>query len=299
MADNIKVLGSSSVDAVYTATDNVSDVHYPVYKLSYGVAGQKTLVTDIDGLPVRLNDPLLIDSTIPVNVLIDDASPVDVAMTGVVILDSSTPVNVLIDDTIPIDVAVTGDVLIDSSTPVNITGLVLIDDSTPVDVNLPNITDESPLQVVEKGVLDILAGQVFYGFNIQTSINDGNSHEMLIVTGAAEALVLIQVQSLGDHTVQVFEDTVASADGAVQTNLNAKRSDLTTSIETLLYDSPNVTTDGTPIAHSLNYGGEKQSVTAADSAGGLVLKANTKHVVRYTNESGVAANVSFEWKITE
>jgi len=52
MSDNIKVKGSELVNAVHVATDEISNVHYPIYKLAYGEDGTATLMTS-DGLPIQ------------------------------------------------------------------------------------------------------------------------------------------------------------------------------------------------------------------------------------------------------
>jgi len=54
MADNIAVKGSSVTGAVQVATDDISGVHYPVYKLAFGADGTVTIVDADNGLPVSL-----------------------------------------------------------------------------------------------------------------------------------------------------------------------------------------------------------------------------------------------------
>ena len=51
MADNIKVLGSGVPGAVDVATDVISGVHYPIYKVSWGVDGTQTPVSIANPLP--------------------------------------------------------------------------------------------------------------------------------------------------------------------------------------------------------------------------------------------------------
>ena len=52
MTDNIKVEGSKSGKAVNVATDEVSNVHYPVYKMAIGADGEAVLVGDDNPLHV-------------------------------------------------------------------------------------------------------------------------------------------------------------------------------------------------------------------------------------------------------
>ena len=51
MADNVKVNPSSSYSAIDVATDEIGNVHYPVYKLSYGADGSQTPVDATNPLP--------------------------------------------------------------------------------------------------------------------------------------------------------------------------------------------------------------------------------------------------------
>jgi len=46
MSDNIKVIGSTETNAVNVATDDIDDVHYPIYKLAIGADGTAKLVGD-------------------------------------------------------------------------------------------------------------------------------------------------------------------------------------------------------------------------------------------------------------
>lgn len=66
------------------ATQNVSDVHYPYVKLGYGASGGVTLVSDANGLPVRITSGVTatFSSTGYINVRGDSAGgPVSVAGT--------------------------------------------------------------------------------------------------------------------------------------------------------------------------------------------------------------------------
>jgi hypothetical protein len=53
MADNVGVNPGTDVGAVDVATDEIGGVHYPVYKMSYGIDGEQTPVSETNPLPVR------------------------------------------------------------------------------------------------------------------------------------------------------------------------------------------------------------------------------------------------------
>lgn len=55
MADTINVKPSTASDAVKVATDEVGNVHYPVYKIAIGDDGEARLVDENDNpLPVMI-----------------------------------------------------------------------------------------------------------------------------------------------------------------------------------------------------------------------------------------------------
>ena len=55
MPDNINVGPSSASDKVIVATDEISNIHYPVYKMSYGELGAQTPVSPSKPLPVTFH----------------------------------------------------------------------------------------------------------------------------------------------------------------------------------------------------------------------------------------------------
>ena len=58
MADNIAVEPSGNAKAVNVATDEISDIHYPIYKISYGADGLATQVSEANPLPVTMVEHL-------------------------------------------------------------------------------------------------------------------------------------------------------------------------------------------------------------------------------------------------
>lgn len=56
MTDNIKVNPSSEQESVSVATDNIDNVHYPVYKMAIGDDGEADLIDKSNRVPVQLPD---------------------------------------------------------------------------------------------------------------------------------------------------------------------------------------------------------------------------------------------------
>jgi len=54
VADNVPINPGGAPDAFIVATDEIGNIHYPIYKMSYGPLGKQTLVDDINGLPVHI-----------------------------------------------------------------------------------------------------------------------------------------------------------------------------------------------------------------------------------------------------
>ena len=54
MADNIYVSPATEPNKVLVSTNDISNVHYPVYKIGYGVSGSIDLVSKTSPLPVAM-----------------------------------------------------------------------------------------------------------------------------------------------------------------------------------------------------------------------------------------------------
>lgn len=54
MTDNVKVKPSTDTSAVRVATDEVDNVHYPIYKLAKGADGEAALITEDNRFPVDI-----------------------------------------------------------------------------------------------------------------------------------------------------------------------------------------------------------------------------------------------------
>jgi len=172
----------------------------------------------------------------------------------------------------------------------------------PVSIDSPNplpVLIDEPLETVNHATVEILNGRAFYGTDVLRGVGNNDVVNWIMSIGSVEALINFSVKSIGNYEIEMYEDSATSNDGSVLQNFNFKRADTTTTIETRVYHDPNITNDGNLIVESLNYGGEKNSVTASDSDSSFLLKPNTKYVIRFTNTSGNAVDIAYSWKIIE
>ena len=109
----------------------------------------------------------------------------------------------------------------------------------------------------------------------------------LIVLGAESAHLVVVANSEVNARLQLFEDTVTSADGNENVPMNHNR--YSSRLSTLgLYDTPVITSVGTQLD------GDKVILAGKAKAGGsevgsfleLILKADTKYLIRLTNIGG-------------
>ncbi len=63
MTDNVNVKPGEGATVISVATDDVSGVHYPIYKLAVGADGEATLVDEDNVIPIALNNANLIELT--------------------------------------------------------------------------------------------------------------------------------------------------------------------------------------------------------------------------------------------
>ncbi len=64
MSDNVKVNPSLNNNAISVATDDIDNVHYPIYKAAFGADGTATQVDADNRLPVELRMTPLDDNTV-------------------------------------------------------------------------------------------------------------------------------------------------------------------------------------------------------------------------------------------
>jgi hypothetical protein len=62
LTDNVKVSPSTRATSVDIATDEIDNVHYPIYKVAVGPDGEATLIDEDNPLPIA-NEPA-VNSTV-------------------------------------------------------------------------------------------------------------------------------------------------------------------------------------------------------------------------------------------
>lgn len=104
----------------------------------------------------------------------------------------------------------------------------------------------------------------------------------------------------GDWDVLTFEDTVVSADGTPITNIKNTNRNSTNTPGLLIFSSPTITDDGDPmhILWAVPTGtGQGNTIGISDVSNGeeWIMKPATNYMVRLTNNSGAASDMSYEF----
>jgi len=121
-----------------------------------------------------------------------------------------------------------------------------------------------------KGWLDLSNGQVF-DFLATTPNTTKWAHMLVNFNSEAEA------------DVEIFEGATTSADGTSVTELNRNRNSAN-SAGLVITHTPTVTGTGTSVA-TYKLGSGKQTGGEARANGEMVLKQNTKYIIRITNDT--------------
>lgn len=137
-------------------------------------------------------------------------------------------------------------------------------------------------------------GQMFAAEYL-ASVNNNASMDLLFVTGPEETHIKFSVTAGGACTVYLYEDTITSANGTIVPTHNHRRS-ATNVASAQLYRTPTVTTVGTALIPGRYLAGGASQATRIGGAvrdeAELVLKPNSKYLLRVTNISGGAVTVN-------
>ena len=77
MSDNTPIRPIANQDTITVATDDISGVHYPIYKMAYGALDTATLVSPSNPMPVELvfgSTTVAGDNRLPVETDVDTRS---------------------------------------------------------------------------------------------------------------------------------------------------------------------------------------------------------------------------------
>ena len=161
------------------------------------------------------------------------------------------------------------------------------------------ISADNAVPTIDNMVQSAVNGAVFFGTQIVTAVADTASVYWLILTGTAETFLKFGMVSAGFLETYLSEGPTTSIDGTVQANFNAKRDDVLTAMQTLVYFAPTFSAVGTVLSSELVPGATKKLVGSAAAESRLLLKANTRYLIEIINVSGGAVDVGVDWLLRE
>lgn len=126
-----------------------------------------------------------------------------------------------------------------------------------------------------------------------SELADDAAHDFLIKAGALTPHATLRIAVGGDSDFLFYEGTTVSADGAALDSISKNRETIGVA-QTEMYSAPTVTAAGTLLLSLFVPAGVKKTL----SGGGWgesewILTANTNYLVRITNRSGAAIQLSF------
>ena len=135
-------------------------------------------------------------------------------------------------------------------------------------------------------------GDIFYAIP-----DDGVAEGLFQI--ANEMHVVLEVVSVGDCELRIFENPEFSNAGTAMTIFNKNRTSIKTSGNTVTH-TPTLTDDGTELTPTFIAGGSGGTATSAQTlgfAGELILKAGNDYLFRIINKSGQARTIGakLEW----
>ena len=161
------------------------------------------------------------------------------------------------------------------------------------------VAKANPLPVASSAYSHALSGNAFFGWDVRNSIADSTTVDWVIITGANPAYLYLEVSAVGAFACAIGEDSTAVGNGSARSSLNYERSSATTLL-TVVYQNPTSTIRGTTIGYAFGMDGYNSiEVTQTYGEGGLLLKASTKHLIEFTNLSGVSQDCQLRWRIIE
>ena len=158
--------------------------------------------------------------------------------------------------------------------------------------------------------LDILLAKPIETIDtVHDHIHDGNSFTSLgvvaLTTGQSYTIITNTNDTLRKHSflqaylseeleVTVQEGVTTTSDGTSLPILNRNRNSLTTSTATIFANPTGLVTTGCPIVRHVREGG-KNAFAETQQSNELILKANTKYSVTFTNRGNNTAYLNWQW----
>lgn len=164
--------------------------------------------------------------------------------------------------------------------------------------NLPTDDSTGALEVVDYAHHEVHSGSHF-AYRDYYSIAKNGLKEFLVVTPDTTKwahMVIGFEANTSTVVVEMFEDTITSTDGTLEPVKNRNRNSVKTNT-TLLYENPTVGTDGTEIFSGIYGAGRNSSGGGGRDTEEIVLKQNTKYLIRITEQNIAATdvNILIDW----
>ena len=145
--------------------------------------------------------------------------------------------------------------------------------------------------------LNLLISGNLYCFSNFYNLAMGASKEIILVTTDRPVAITSSALLRGDATIEFFELSTAT-EGAASVVHNANRASPNTS-SLSIHESPTGITQGTQLTNIAIPGGFAANTIGfdLDVGGGFILKPDTKHLFRITNDSSGTKDysISFTW----
>ena len=162
-------------------------------------------------------------------------------------------------------------------------------------------TVDDPLLMVVKRNSNALVddGKLFYHADRHTVANNATFNYLLRTSTTLKTTLydFIINCTASPFFVDIFENTIVSANGTAEGLYNQNRISTTTA-SGLLYMTPTITSDGTNIFSDVVYG-DKTSGGGGQSDFRLILKASTNYVFRFLNQAGASSNIAIAVRFSE
>ena len=176
--------------------------------------------------------------------------------------------------------------------------IVIIDPVTGKPVYVNQYTNRMKVDSIDFAHSKVHAGDFYTVSKISNAVASSGTLEIFIITGSTYELHMnFNTSAGGDSEFYLFEGTTVSANGTALTPYNNNRVSSNTA-EASFYHTPTITGDGTQLYVDFVPGGSGV-FGAGGTAGGpirsgteVILKQSTNYLVRVTNTSGGAIDLS-------
>jgi hypothetical protein len=132
----------------------------------------------------------------------------------------------------------------------------------------------------------IIDQQRFFCWRYASGLANGVNYDLAVVTHATiKANMIFAIRWIATGRVEIYEGATLSNNGTALTTYNRDRNSATVG-STLFYHTPTVTATGTLILGSIHPVGTDALSLMSDYDHHLILKANTKYLIRMASTSG-------------